>query len=66
MQGLYGGYEVTFTEGNKIVKLDVQEGVRGFDIPVKIFKQEDGSYKVDFCGKPLTVIQTWESSWVKK
>lgn len=66
MQGLYGGYTITFRDGNNTVKLDVREGVRGFDIPVAVSKNEDGSYKATFCGRPLTVIQTWENSWVKK
>jgi hypothetical protein len=66
MRGLYSGYTVTFRDGNKTVKLDVREGVRGINIPVAVSKKEDGSYGATFCGRPLTVIQTWESSWVKK
>ncbi len=62
MQGKYSGYEVTFRDGDKLIKLDVTHGVRGLNIPVEVKREEHG-YSVSFQGKKLKVTSIWENTW---
>ncbi len=65
MQGKWGGYNVTFMDGNRSMKLEVAEGVRGLNIPVAVHKSDNGSYQVYSNGEAIEVKSVWESTWVK-
>lgn len=63
MRGMYSGYVVDFMDGNKQMKLDVDKGIRGFDIPVEVAKDSEGNYSVYLKGIKLEVVSVWECEW---
>jgi hypothetical protein len=63
MRGMYGGYVITFMDGNKLMKLDTKDGIRGMDIPVEITKEIDGTYSVFLKGIPIEIVSVWGCEW---
>jgi hypothetical protein len=51
-----GGCSVQFMDANSATWIDVAEGVRGFGIPVTVFKDIKDNYTVVLNGKKLTVL----------
>lgn len=51
-----GGCSVQFMDARSATWIDVAEGVRGFNIPVTVIKDNENNYAVILNGKKLTVL----------
>ena len=63
MRGMYSGYVIDFQDGQKKMKLDTVNGIRGFDIPVEVSKDANGEYTAYLKGIKLEIASVWECEW---
>jgi len=53
---IINGYSVQFMDTYSATWIDVAEGIRGFNVPVTVFKDTKNNYTVALNGKKLTVL----------